>query len=52
MVRHNYFMSKKRTTIYLEEEVWKKLRHVSLDKGISTSQFLENIIKEKLKNIK
>lgn len=42
-------MGKKRTTIYLDEDVWKKLRHISLDKKMSTSQLLEEIIKEKIK---
>ncbi|TRZ54890.1 ribbon-helix-helix protein, CopG family [archaeon] len=41
---------KKRTTIYLDEETWKKLRHVAIDKKISTSQLLEDIIKDKIKN--
>jgi len=41
---------KKRTTIYLDELTWKKLRHMALDRSMSTSQLLENIIKEKIKN--
>jgi len=41
---------KKRTTVYLDEIVWKKLRHMSLDKGISTSELLEEMIREKIKN--
>lgn len=40
---------KKRTTIYLDEEVWKKLRHIAIDKKVSTSQLLEDIIKDKVK---
>jgi predicted DNA-binding ribbon-helix-helix protein len=41
---------KKRTTVYIDEVVWKKLRHMALDKGVTTSQLLEEVIKEKLKN--
>ncbi len=40
---------KKRTTIYLDEEIWKKLRHIAIDKKVSTSQLLEDIIKDKVK---
>lgn len=41
---------KKRTTIYLDEEVWKKLRHIAIDKKVSTSQLLEDIIKNIIRN--
>jgi len=45
-------MPKKRTTIYLEDDIWNKLRHIALDRKMSTSQLLEELIKEKLRNRK
>jgi predicted DNA-binding ribbon-helix-helix protein len=45
-------MPKKRTTLYLREDLWKKLRHLSIDKGKSTSQLLDEILEERLKREK
>jgi predicted DNA-binding ribbon-helix-helix protein len=45
-------MVKKRTTIYIEDDIWNKLRHIALDKKMSTSELLEELVKEKLRNKK
>jgi predicted CopG family antitoxin len=39
---------KKRTTIYIDSDVWKKLQHIALDEGVSASELLEKILREKL----
>ncbi|MFH0830065.1 MAG: ribbon-helix-helix protein, CopG family [Candidatus Aenigmatarchaeota archaeon] len=45
-------MAKKRTTLYLREDLWKKLRHLSIDQEKSTSQLLEEIVESHLKKMK
>lgn len=48
-------MSKRRTTLYIDDSVWKKLRHIAIERGISTSQLVEELIKketEKTQKIK
>jgi hypothetical protein len=42
-------MEKKRTTVYISQNAWNKLRHLALDKKKSASQLLEEIIEERLK---
>jgi predicted DNA-binding ribbon-helix-helix protein len=45
-------MEKKRTTVYISQSAWNKLRHLALDKKKSASQLLEEILEERLRKEK
>lgn len=45
-------MEKKRTTVYMNQNAWNKLRHLAIDKGKSASGLLEEMIEERLKREK
>jgi len=55
MVDNNYCMVKKRVTVYLDEDIWKKFQKVVYQKTESlraSSEHLEKIIKEWLEKNK
>jgi predicted CopG family antitoxin len=41
---------KKRTTIIIDQDLWRKFRIKALKEGRTVSEFVEEIIKEKMEN--
>ncbi len=45
-------MTKKTTSIKIEEDLWKEVKIYCIQKGIDVSDYLEDLIKKDLKNKK
>lgn len=41
-------MARKKTSIYVDEEVWTEFKRYAVDKGMDVSSLLEEIMKEEL----
>jgi predicted DNA-binding ribbon-helix-helix protein len=41
-------MSKVVTSIRVDKELWRKIKHYALDKGITLTELLERLLKEEL----